>query len=129
MLIVIIGGSVFLFLRRQPSPEARLQAEREIYSVLFDSMISPDEKATIKDFTLIDKYTSLGDTQGCTPENSCYPSIVEDLPQLRQATLADFQEKKKQPYLFEDYLPSTIDKSLLLSMIKKVTGGDCHSHA
>src|SRR5688572_22143701 len=112
-LSAIIGMGVFLFARRQPSPEARLQAEREIYSVLFASLVSPDELSEINDFTLIDEYTSLGDSRGCTPEDWCYPFIVEDLPQLRQATLADFREKNNQSYPIKEYLPSTIDNSLL----------------
>ena len=112
-LLAIIGAGVFLFLRQKPSAEIHLQAEREIYSVLFASMVSPDELSKINDFTLIDEYTSLGDSQGCTPESWCYPFITEDLPQLKQATLEDFREKNNQSYLMKEYLPSTIDNSLL----------------
>jgi hypothetical protein len=113
VVLAIVGGGVFLFVRQQPSHEARLEAEREIYSILFASLVAPEEISEIKDFTLIDEYTSLGDSRGCTPENWCYPSIIEDVPQLRQATLADFREKNNESYPLREYLPSTIDNSLL----------------
>jgi hypothetical protein len=118
-LSAVIGGSAFLLLRQKPAPEpssaARLEAEREVYAALLASLIYPDDASKIEEYTLIEEYTTIGETQDdtCTLKGSCYPFVDDDLSELQQSTLTDFLKNNTQSYPLRDYLPSTIDNSLL----------------
>jgi len=117
LLTFIITGITILAVwldKSLPSQSARLDAEREVYSVLFDSNIynhiSTDYIPEIKNHTLVDEYTSLGEARECISEE-CTQYVIEKLPEIEWQTLTDFQENNNQSYQVKEYFSPAIFNS------------------
>ena len=91
---------MFLWLKSLPTPRSRLEAEREVYSVLLIH-----QPRRIAEYTLTDDCTS----------RTCIQSLIDDFPELRRETVFDFQENNKQSYSLTDYLPPTIGDEFMSS--------------
>jgi hypothetical protein len=88
-----------------PSPILRLEAEREVFAVLFTLEVFPDTKSQIE------PYTSLGDSLYEPNEEADF--VMNGFPDMKEEIIRDFQENNKQPFPIKDYLPSRVDDVFL----------------
>lgn len=111
IIVAILLG--FLFLKSSggstaaptPSPILRLEAEQEVFSVLFMLEVFPDKESQIE------PYTSLGDSLFKPNEEADF--VRNGFPDLNEEIIVDFQQNNMQPFPINDYLPSRIDDAFL----------------
>lgn len=112
-ILVIVGG-FFLINSQKPSPAERLEAEKAVYATVFSSLVNPDEVSHLNEYMLIEEYTVAGESLYNNSTELPYVFFLErGLSGLQRTTLKDLQDINQHVFPIKDYLPPTIDKSLI----------------
>lgn len=89
-----------------PDPSERLEAEKEIYSLLLDESLS-DDGIPLADFT------TLGDLGYYGISQDDFIKWQKKNPNLKQETFTNFVELNQQTYPIRDFLPGEISGQMI----------------
>lgn len=103
--ITVAGVLAFLGFKPEPTPAARLEAEREIFAVLL-----ADESYADGSVFPIAEYTTLGYFEEQNSTGS-FPFSFGGMSKLKRETVFSFREINKQSSPIGNYLPANIEVS------------------
>jgi hypothetical protein len=107
--IAIVGVGIFAFVWRKPTPNpmARLEAEREVLAVLLANLSYSEVKVfSIAEFTTLGRFEESNSIED-------FPSTFAGLRGVKRETLFNFQENNKQAYPIQEYLPTSVETTII----------------
>jgi hypothetical protein len=127
VILAVIGISAFVVIKdRQITPDEpqktdeRLKAEQEVYYVLFlyqaGTYTNEYVYGTVINQQQLIEYTNSGKLKGNTPDarkGGNVDFVRDEYPNLQYETQRDYEEINKISYPIKDFLPPTVDVTLV----------------